>query len=52
MVATGAAFAAVQQRFAIHRGVPLDHVGDGGLLVNGGFLEGVENLNQLHLGHT
>ena len=46
----GAAFAAVLQRVAIHRGATLDHVGDGGLSVNGGFLGGVKNLNQLHLG--
>ena len=50
VVATGAAFAPALQRVAVHRSAPLDHVGDGGLLVNGVLLGGVENLNKLHLG--
>ena len=52
VVTMGAAFAPVLQRVAVHRGVLLDHVGNGGLPVNGGFLGDVKNLNQLHLGHT
>ena len=52
VVATGVVFAPALQRVAIHRGAPLDHVGDGGLPVDGGLLGGVKKLNQLHLGLT
>ena len=52
VVATGEAFAPALQRVAAHHGAPLDHVGDGGLPVDGGLLRGVKNLNQLHLGLT